>query len=227
MFSEEPIRRVPEARRASRKPLGAGFDQEEEVEVFAEVPLYSLDQGTSKRKSADLGVHVLESGCGTKQTAVQSFPQTENPFCKEVTCECDIWSADTVRLKSRVQDAGMQCTFPPLSNKQASTQTCNTVSLLIESAVQTDVFCGACVPVSDAQVQAGIHSGCGAQTSVADKEVQTASQGWVVSEGSGRTDSGRSTCLHELEAQVARLKEELLTAQSTVVWQSLMLKLHH
>ncbi len=232
MFPEEPIQHVPQTRPSHKATMldeAAGSSQEEAEKTFAEVPLCSHREELEGKcgKPGELGVQpdhgshciggdkaeVFRTSCGT---------QTDNPptkLLKEALCECDIWSADIIRLKSRVQVAAVQSSSLP--TKQASAQT-NPISFQVDCAVQTDVLHGTAALVPAVQ-----HSGGRGHSTLQDQGgEQRASQGGATTDGIVKGDGDySSTCIQELEGEISRLRKELLTTQSTVIWQSLMLKL--
>lgn len=208
---------MPDAR--NKKPTAAKEDasgsQEDARSTYAEVPLCSQDRerfpgdGEVIVKGANIQpLHVVPHGNSCSS-------QTDDCLTKEISCECDIWSAETVHVNSRVRDIGTQSSLFPA--KQASTQT-NTASPWVECAVQTDTL-----QYTRAPLPAAWHSDDNHRVPpLENKELQT-----TPFERARDDDDGKSSkYLRELETQVSQLREELHTAQSTVIWQSLMLRLH-
>lgn len=245
--------------------MACDLSQKETVDQFEERVIQeehsSEEQPREEVTNTETNLPLCEVG------VVECSTQTESKHTvmfREASCECNIWSEESVSLKVRTKDEGIQI-LPQdlLCTENISTQT--STQRLAESETQTEDIESSFTCKSSPKEPSRITVAIQTESEIADDKADcvgmstpqtdplelckipledTSDSGVEVSAVKNTEVNARKTtaaantasvaCAEvlgsestvELERQIAHLKEELQTMQSTLAWQSLMIKLY-
>ena len=234
MFPEDPIRLVPDVESDDSAAL---CNPTSDHQSSSEVPSYLQD----KLQDQDTGTEVAIDHTTEQKTTpeisdkdqilpIEMFDcstQTMKPQTKlyrEVSCDCDIWNTETIYLKRRTCDASMQ--YSPQSDpKQASTQTDS--PLLVDSAMETIENAASKVPIMQDFCAQTDNTPDTSLALLQDQEVKVhmPADGLAKMTSDASVQACNTLTVQELKKQIACLEKELHTAQNTVIWQSLLMRL--
>ena len=240
MSTEDPLRLVPDitcTETEGSADCDSDLSQEGEEQNTEDYPVDS-QIGESELQQQDEGYNnIINRSCSAieipsnapqcKET-VDHSTQTEHchtKIYKEVSCECDLWSAESLQLKPLVSDISVQATSL-FCTKDAITQT--SVSHLMECGIQTVAEWNTAtaldlLPSHSVSTQTVNAFWSSDSVQVRDSHTEMDNESLATVNASAQTlPDGR---INKLEQQITQLKEELDVAQSTVVWQSLIIKL--
>ena len=233
-FAEEPIKAIfPRTKPShgncfsSDNSQEAGDDLQADIEAEEKVREEMLQEQSTQDAQAELAKEDKNGSAGQQFTNCGT--QTEREPVKvyrEVCCECDIIVSskeEKCNRDSSVQTSPLmtQLKAIPAGQETESRATQTQQVELKERTVQTRE--PSPPPLITVAVQTDLHNGSHASTSSVKLLAAAESSGQCLC---GLKSNARAGAIIEgLRREVAKLKEDLGTAQSTLIWQSLMHKL--